>query len=770
MRVRRVAALSALFFAGMVWSGPDSYVAGAGGAQPVNLNAAGQSGAYGNPALLGLDMPPRRALSIQPMTLGLWSDELALSAFNNKYLFEDDWARYFTYILRESFDLRDNMTPEEVSKKLTDGMRGGVGLYFGLHASPVVFSMNGFSASLRTYADIEARAPGGLLLPFFSDKEGLQRGNTLDFSNLKLDAIWATELAVKIGRPINALPEFFDYMRLDKGAWGIGVKHVLGHSYLSLDAEGSSLVYDSASNAINLDAKVKVVSAGTGLNVKNWEFESAYWENTFSEQPAAGEGWGFDLGAVFHNDNHFVSIDVRDIGWIMWDGRKTRKAALNIKKEINDLNDLIEFGDNIFSTDAEIDSGKSHTISLPTSLNLDYTYYYDLSYRGDWKFLAKYLTANAGVKWQIVRGPGKNAPAMLMLGGTAGILDGIVPLRYGIIVGGPGKSSSVISIGGNGRYAAIDVYYKAVGHPFLMAKNGVEYGFAYTFSWGWGKKKKSAEEDFMADVERMKEFMNSDSAMQYFVVEEAAPAPDTVSDTAASAPVLDTAAIAPAPDTAVAAPMPDTISVAPAPDTASADTASAPIPVPVPEPASAAPPPAPAPAVPPPAPEPVAPPPAPAPVIPPHAPEPAPVPVPIPAPAPVVPPPAPEPAPAAPLPETTFEEDIKKVNDMLGAVSFLFSSAELTDVSQNVLDEVTAILNKYPGVRYEIRGYVDFDGANMYVEQVSASRAAAVRNYMVSKGAKAANFTAKGYGRNAKAGGGPDAPDGNMVIVPAVKK
>ena len=118
----------------------------------------------------------------------------------------------------------------------------------------------------------------------------------------------------------------------------------------------------------------------------------------------------------------------------------------------------------------------------------------------------------------------------------------------------------------------------------------------------------------------------------------------------------------------------------------------------------------------------------------------------------------------------TLEEAVKKANDLLGTVGFQSGTAELTAASHAALDEAAAIISKHPTARYEIRGYTDFDGANMYVTKASASRATAVKNYIVSKGAPAASIVATGQGRNAKAGGGPDAPEGNVTITPVSTK
>ena len=536
MKVREVAAVLILSLAGAALSGPDdSYAAGITEAASSNA-AARNGGEYGNPALLGLDRPSSTGVAILPLSAGLRSGELALPwPALNKYLFDGDWARYVTYILNESFGLwgiSDDSSGVKRSKKLTNEMKDGVGLYFGLQVSPVVFSMNNISASLKTYVDLELKLPGGILLPVVSYENGLQRGNApRDLSALRVDAIAATELSFKIGRPIDALPDFFDYLNLDRGAYGVGIRQILGHGYVALSAEkGSRLEYDSSDNAVKLDAKLKIVSAGTGINIAKQvgpagvdffnkeeldRFNDEGWIDTkasLASKPVTGWGWGVGAGAVFHNDAHFVSVDMQDIGLIIWNARIAAVSVEGSTKKLIDrknsgslknsgggseddtigLSDYLSFA--MLPGDGN-DSRKNHVTYLPMSMNLGYTYYYDLSERAELMKLVTYLTASAGVRQQIVTGLGKNTfTPELSLGGSAGLLGGVLPLRYGIVVGGPENLGSVVSTGVNTRKVSFDISYKTIGNPFLIAKNGFEVATVFACRWGYGKKKASVDD------------------------------------------------------------------------------------------------------------------------------------------------------------------------------------------------------------------------------------------------------------------------------------
>ncbi|MDH3318666.1 MAG: OmpA family protein [Betaproteobacteria bacterium] len=86
----------------------------------------------------------------------------------------------------------------------------------------------------------------------------------------------------------------------------------------------------------------------------------------------------------------------------------------------------------------------------------------------------------------------------------------------------------------------------------------------------------------------------------------------------------------------------------------------------------------------------------------------------------------------------------------LRGVRFATNSAALTPVSSAILDDAAATLTKRGTVRVEVAGHTDNRGSAVRNRALSQQRAEAVMRYLVSKGANAANLTARGYG--------PDAP------------
>ncbi|MCJ7459903.1 MAG: OmpA family protein [candidate division Zixibacteria bacterium] len=83
---------------------------------------------------------------------------------------------------------------------------------------------------------------------------------------------------------------------------------------------------------------------------------------------------------------------------------------------------------------------------------------------------------------------------------------------------------------------------------------------------------------------------------------------------------------------------------------------------------------------------------------------------------------------------------------ILHGVNFEFNKSLLTSGSKTILDQVASSLIDRPDVKVEIAGHTDSKGSDAYNLKLSNARADAVMQYLISKGVKADNLTAKGYG------------------------
>ncbi len=82
----------------------------------------------------------------------------------------------------------------------------------------------------------------------------------------------------------------------------------------------------------------------------------------------------------------------------------------------------------------------------------------------------------------------------------------------------------------------------------------------------------------------------------------------------------------------------------------------------------------------------------------------------------------------------------------LEGVNFEFDSAELTAGSKATLDAAVAIMKRNADDKIEIAGHTDSMGSVEYNQGLSQRRAQAVADFLIGKGANAANISVKGYG------------------------
>lgn len=121
--------------------------------------------------------------------------------------------------------------------------------------------------------------------------------------------------------------------------------------------------------------------------------------------------------------------------------------------------------------------------------------------------------------------------------------------------------------------------------------------------------------------------------------------------------------------------------------------------------------------------------------------EPAPAPAPTPEPAYVA--PAPVPAPAYVAPEPAAPQKL-----VLEGVNFDFDKATLRQEDMGSLDKDVETLKAWGDVNIEVAGHTDSMGSDAYNMKLSRQRAAAVRNFLITRGVSADRLSAKGYGES----------------------
>lgn len=81
-------------------------------------------------------------------------------------------------------------------------------------------------------------------------------------------------------------------------------------------------------------------------------------------------------------------------------------------------------------------------------------------------------------------------------------------------------------------------------------------------------------------------------------------------------------------------------------------------------------------------------------------------------------------------------------------LKFDYDKADIKAQYYGRLDEGVKILELNPKVKVEIQGHTDSAGSDAYNQGLSERRAAAVRDYLISKGIKADRLTMRGYGES----------------------
>ena len=301
-----------------------------------------------------------------------------------------------------------------------------------------------------------------------------------------------------------SIPALQNFFKLRYGAGGIGVKYVMGHSILKAEMEKGTLKYDfekngnDITNQLDVDGRLKIQTAGGGFS-GNWDSE-----NPFSHGlPVSGHGIGIDLGGILYDNHGTMVINIQNLGVLFW-MKNVQEVTYPIKKSDLDFYDIIDGIDkenirdpklSIFNRDAgeyfptekdSLEDGNGFVTFLPLSLNFGYSYSWDFSkiQKKGLRFLSEYANASANYEQQLSVGPGRRFIPRLSIGGESGTLHGYVPVRLGLVFGGPELLASAVGLGFNVKYFSINVSYKAIGSPVFIPRRGMVVATGLNFSWG----------------------------------------------------------------------------------------------------------------------------------------------------------------------------------------------------------------------------------------------------------------------------------------------
>lgn len=114
--------------------------------------------------------------------------------------------------------------------------------------------------------------------------------------------------------------------------------------------------------------------------------------------------------------------------------------------------------------------------------------------------------------------------------------------------------------------------------------------------------------------------------------------------------------------------------------------------------------------------------------------------------------PAPAPAPAPAPKEEPKQEVAVVVSDQLPELPAIYFKRDESKINvskyQNELNTIVSALKNAPDANVDILGYADHTGGKAVNERITAARANALKDYLISQGISASRLTAKGMGKD----------------------
>ena len=88
----------------------------------------------------------------------------------------------------------------------------------------------------------------------------------------------------------------------------------------------------------------------------------------------------------------------------------------------------------------------------------------------------------------------------------------------------------------------------------------------------------------------------------------------------------------------------------------------------------------------------------------------------------------------------------KALNDYAKTILFDTGKSSIKAQSEKVLNDIVGILKEYPNAKFTVDGHTDSVGSDKLNMELSESRAASVKNFLVENGIDASRLSSKGYG------------------------
>lgn len=95
-----------------------------------------------------------------------------------------------------------------------------------------------------------------------------------------------------------------------------------------------------------------------------------------------------------------------------------------------------------------------------------------------------------------------------------------------------------------------------------------------------------------------------------------------------------------------------------------------------------------------------------------------------------------------------YESLQNKGKFVVNNIQFAFNRADLKPESMSIIETIAEMMEAHPEVRLSVEGHTDAQGASNYNQELSAARAAAVRQALIDKGIASGRLKAVGFGES----------------------
>jgi len=441
------------------------------------------------PSVLSIVEPPASGIQTlfpASVTFILSCDKFTIPSPLNLIFLSSSPESWIAQMLQQSFNL-SGLSPVEVSKRLTEKLHNGIYIDSKVYLPLIKIAgsnskipfIPGWAVSIIPYTDGFVHLPGSLFALLFSSTDGLQQGNTLNFSDLTANMEVATDFRITAGRRSGKSIFFLPWLNTQIAS-GFELLYRMGHAFIKLETNEGKISYTS-DNILRISGHSLITTAGIGLH------DNYHMSNPFSEGlPVNGHGIGASGGVCFYNEKYALSCDIIDFGIMRW---KTGIQQSNIFMQGDSLYlfDVVNNpGDSLLTiSNFKEKNGKTSMLNSALLINFSYRTKYSDKYDPIMKQISSYRIAGAAYKqpltWQRFKRNNRTIAVYL----ENGFLEGTCPFRIGWIYQDRDNYSSYIELEQMTKGLSFKIWYHAMYDYIFRWRKGGVIGISSHFFWNF---------------------------------------------------------------------------------------------------------------------------------------------------------------------------------------------------------------------------------------------------------------------------------------------